>query len=82
MRDLLNPACPESEDFGEDLLITLAEVTEVVKKPGVDEIRPEMLKARGMMGLSRLTHLCNVGLGQQSVRLHECHLVGLMAKLQ
>ena len=48
----------ESEDLGEDLSITLAEVIKVVnqrpggKAPRVDEICPEMLKALDMVGLS------------------------------
>ena len=42
------------------------EVTEVVKQlhsgkaPGVDEIRPEMLKAMGVEGLSWMTRLFNI----------------------
>jgi len=46
--------------------ISLVEVTEVVKKlfsgkaPGVDEIRPGMLKALDIVGLSWLTRLVNV----------------------
>ena len=46
--------------------ISLVGPTEVVgellggKAPGVDEIRPEMLKALDVVGLSWLTHLCNV----------------------
>ncbi|KAK5902677.1 hypothetical protein CesoFtcFv8_007911 [Champsocephalus esox] len=46
--------------------ISRGEVTEVVKQlhsgkaPGVDEIRPEMLKALGVEGLSWLTRLINV----------------------
>lgn len=53
----------ESEDPGEYLSISLAEITGVVKKipsskaPEVDEIRPEMLKALAIVGLSWLTHL-------------------------
>jgi len=70
--DLLNPASMSSieeaefEDFGKDLSITLAEVSEVVKKLlggkalGVDEIHPEMLKALDMEGLSWLTCLFSV----------------------
>ncbi|KAK3516631.1 hypothetical protein QTP70_022033 [Hemibagrus guttatus] len=43
-----------------------AEVTEVVQQilggnaPGVDEIRPEYLKSLDVVGLSWLTHLCNI----------------------
>ncbi|TWW53255.1 hypothetical protein D4764_0018220 [Takifugu flavidus] len=46
--------------------ISGAEVAEVVKKllggkaPGVDEIRPESLKALDVVGLSWLTRLCNI----------------------
>jgi len=55
--ELLNPSSTSSveeaefEDSGEASPISLVEVTEAVKKlfsgkaPGVDEIRPEMLKA-------------------------------------
>ncbi|KAI3358293.1 hypothetical protein L3Q82_014672 [Scortum barcoo] len=50
-----------------DSSITQAEVTEVVhvsscsgKAPGVDEIRPEYLKSLDVVGLSWLTHLCNI----------------------
>jgi len=56
----------ESEDSGEASPISLAEVMEVVKKlfsgkvPGVDEIRPEMLKALDIVELSWLTCLVNV----------------------
>ncbi len=48
----------EPEDSGEASLISLAEVSEVVKKllsgkaPGVDEIHPEMLKALDIVWLS------------------------------
>ena len=70
--DLLNPTnAPSMEeaepgDSGEDSSITRAEVTEVVKKlhggraPGVDEIRPEFLKALDVVGLSWLTRLCSI----------------------
>ncbi|KAG1932899.1 hypothetical protein F2P79_020886 [Pimephales promelas] len=70
--DLLNPAVTssieeaEAEGSGVDSYITLAEVTEVVKKllggkaPGVDEIRPEYLKSLDVVGLSWLTRLCNI----------------------
>jgi len=70
--DLLNLASlsffekVESEDLGEDSCITLSEVTRVVKKipdgkvPGMDEIRPEMLKPLAMVALSWLTCLFNV----------------------
>ncbi|XP_013872670.1 uncharacterized protein LOC106523692 [Austrofundulus limnaeus] len=70
--DLLNPSFmstfdeSESEDSGEDESITMAEVTKVVKKllggraPGVEEIRPEMLKVLDVVGLSWLTHLFNI----------------------
>ncbi|KAK3558852.1 hypothetical protein QTP86_030442 [Hemibagrus guttatus] len=71
-KDLLNPtdtpsvAEPEAEDSEVDSFITQAEVTEVVqqllggKAPGVDEIHPEYLKSLDVVGLSWLTHLCNI----------------------
>ncbi|KAK3528006.1 hypothetical protein QTP86_013119 [Hemibagrus guttatus] len=71
-KDLLNPTDtpsveePEAEDSEVDSFITQAEVTEVVqqllggKAPGVDEIRPEYLKSLDVVGLSWLTHLCNI----------------------
>ena len=70
--ELLNPANTSSveeaglEDSGVSSFISVAEVAEVVKKllggkaPGVDEIRPEMLKALDIVGLSWLTRLYNV----------------------
>ncbi|KAK3523148.1 hypothetical protein QTP86_020202 [Hemibagrus guttatus] len=70
--DLLNPTDtpsieePEAEDSEVDSFITQAEVNEVVqqllggKAPGVDEIRPEYLKSLDVVGLSWLTHLCNI----------------------
>ncbi|KAK3543034.1 hypothetical protein QTP70_008748 [Hemibagrus guttatus] len=70
--DLLSPTDtpsveePEAEDSEVDSIITQAEVTEVVqqllagKAPGVDEIRPEYLKSLDVVGLSWLTHLCNI----------------------
>ncbi|TWW59255.1 hypothetical protein D4764_06G0007850 [Takifugu flavidus] len=70
--DLLNPTnTPSSEEVGPGDLemgsrISGAEVAEVVKKllggkaPGVDEIRPESLKALDVVGLSWLTRLCNI----------------------
>ncbi|KAK3511395.1 hypothetical protein QTP70_007230 [Hemibagrus guttatus] len=70
--DLLNPTDTpsieesEAEDSEVDSFITQAEVTEVVqqllggKTPGVDEIRPEYLKSLDVVGLSWLTHLCNI----------------------
>ncbi|TWW75469.1 hypothetical protein D4764_13G0001310 [Takifugu flavidus] len=70
--DLLNPInMPSSEEVGPGDLgigshISGAEVAEVVKKllggkaPGVDEIRPEFLKALDVVGLSWLTRLCNI----------------------
>ncbi|KAK3519870.1 hypothetical protein QTP70_006704 [Hemibagrus guttatus] len=57
---------PEAEDSEVDSFINQAEVTEVVKQllggkaPGVDEIRPEYLKSLDVVGLSWLTHLCNI----------------------
>ena len=53
-------------DFGLDSLITGAEIVRAVKQlccgsaPGVDEIRPELLKALDVVGLSWLTCLCNI----------------------
>ncbi|KAK3512527.1 hypothetical protein QTP70_015639 [Hemibagrus guttatus] len=70
--DLLNPTDtssveePEAEDSEVDSFITQAEVTEVVqqllggKALGVDEICPEYLKSLDVVGLSWLTHLCNI----------------------
>ncbi|KAL7854802.1 hypothetical protein SRHO_G00169920 [Serrasalmus rhombeus] len=70
--DLLNPTDTfsseeaESGDTGIGLSITEAEVAKVVKKllggraPGVDEIRPEFLKALDVVGLSWLTRLFNI----------------------
>ncbi|KAK3558031.1 hypothetical protein QTP86_006407 [Hemibagrus guttatus] len=70
--DLLNPTDtpsveePEAEDSEVDSFIIQAEVTEVVqqllggKAPGVDEIHPEYLKSLDVVGLSWLTHLCNI----------------------
>ncbi|KAK3535249.1 hypothetical protein QTP70_005957 [Hemibagrus guttatus] len=70
--DLLNPTDtpsvekPEAEDSEVDSFITQAEVTEVVqqllggKAQGVDEICPEYLKSLDVVGLSWLTHLCNI----------------------
>ncbi|KAK3544173.1 hypothetical protein QTP86_006037 [Hemibagrus guttatus] len=70
--DLLNPTDtpsaeePEAKDSEVDSFITQAEVTEVVqqllggKAPGVDEIRHEYLKSLDVVGLSWLTHLCNI----------------------
>ena len=57
----------EPVDFGVDLSITEAEVTEVVKKlhggraTGVDEIRPEFILRCDVVGLSWLTRLCSKG---------------------
>ncbi|KAK3524041.1 hypothetical protein QTP70_017558 [Hemibagrus guttatus] len=71
--ELLNPTDtpsveePEAEDSEVDSFITQAEVIEVVqqllggKAPGVDEIFPEYLKSLDVVGLSWLTHLCNIG---------------------
>ena len=70
--ELLNLTTPPSmleaelEYEGGSTPISRGEVTEVVnqlrsgKAPGVDEIRPEMLKALGVEGLSWLTRLINV----------------------
>ena len=77
--ELLNPANMSlgegaaPEDFGVFAPISLAEVTKVVKKllggkaPGVDEIRPEMLKALDTVGLSWLTRLFSVAWGSGTV---------------
>ena len=77
--ELLNPANTssgeeaESEASGEAPPISLAEVAEVVKQlfsgkaPGVDEIRPEMLKALDNVGLLWLTRLYNVAWGSGTV---------------
>ncbi len=54
------------EDSGEALPVSLAEVSEVVKKLlsskalGVDEIHPEILKGLDIVGLSCLTRLFSV----------------------
>ena len=70
--DLLNPTDTSSDSeagpgvSGVDSPISGVEVAEVVKKllggraPGVDEIRPEFLKALDVVGLSWLTRLCNI----------------------
>uniref|UniRef100_A0A669BJZ3 Reverse transcriptase domain-containing protein n=1 Tax=Oreochromis niloticus TaxID=8128 RepID=A0A669BJZ3_ORENI len=70
--DLLNPTDTSSEeeaesgDEGNDPPISGGEVTEAVKQllggraPGVDEVRPEFLKALDIVGLSWLTRLYNV----------------------
>ncbi|KAK3530905.1 hypothetical protein QTP70_005451 [Hemibagrus guttatus] len=65
--DLLNPTdTPSVEEPEADSFITQAKVTEVVqqllggKAPVVDEIRPEYLKSLDVVGLSWLTHLCNI----------------------
>jgi len=56
----------ESGDIGGGPSISGAEVAEVVEKlrggraPGVDEVRPEFLKALDVVGLSWLTRLCNI----------------------
>ncbi|XP_025766010.1 uncharacterized protein LOC112847802 [Oreochromis niloticus] len=70
--DFLNPTGTssvekaESGDEGDDQPISAGEVTEAVKQllggraPGVDEVRPEFLKALDVVGLSWLTCLYNV----------------------
>ena len=56
----------EPEDFGLSSLITGVEVTRAVKQLhsrstlGLEEIRPEVLKALDVVGLSWLTSLCNI----------------------
>ncbi|KAK5888456.1 hypothetical protein CesoFtcFv8_014549 [Champsocephalus esox] len=63
----------ELEYDGGSTPIPRGEVTEVVKQlhsgkaPGVDEIRPEMLKALGVEGLSWLTRLINVAWKSETV---------------
>ncbi|TKS65443.1 putative 149 kDa protein ORF 2 [Collichthys lucidus] len=70
--DLLNPTSTssfEEAESGDPVVVSPisgAEVAEVVKKllggraPGVDEVRPEFLKALDVVGLSWLTRLCNI----------------------
>ncbi|XP_054621698.1 uncharacterized protein vopp1b isoform X1 [Dunckerocampus dactyliophorus] len=70
--DLLNPTDTSSYEEAEPGDSTVgspisgAEVAEVVKKllggraPGVDEIRPEFLKAMDAVGMSWLTRLCSI----------------------
>ncbi|KAK0154376.1 putative uncharacterized transposon-derived protein F52C9.6 [Merluccius polli] len=70
--DLLNPTdTPSSKEAGPGESgvgspISGAEVSEVVRKllggraPGVDEVRPEFLKALDVVGLSWLTRLCSI----------------------
>ena len=77
--ELLNPTNTPSiveaelEADGGPSSITLVEVTEVVKQlhsgkaPGIDEIRPEMLKALGVEGLSWMTRLFNTAWKSVSV---------------
>ncbi|TWW62405.1 hypothetical protein D4764_04G0010520 [Takifugu flavidus] len=63
-------------DLGIGSHISGAEVAEVVKKllggkpPGVDEIRPEFLKALDVVGLSWLTRLCNIAWASGTVTLN------------
>jgi len=58
--EFLNQTSTSSEDLGEAPPKPLAEVAEVVRKlfsgkePGVDEIRPELLKTPDIVGLTRL----------------------------
>ncbi|KAK0138802.1 putative RNA-directed DNA polymerase from transposon X-element [Merluccius polli] len=70
--DLLNPTDTPSGkeagpgDSGVGSPISGAEVAEVVRKlldgraPGMDEVRPEFLKALDVVGLSWLTRLCSI----------------------
>ena len=70
--DLFNPTNMHSEeevaleDFWVDSFITGVNVAGVVKQPsngsapGVGEIHLELLKALDVVGLSCLTHLCNI----------------------
>uniref|UniRef100_A0A3B4EBS9 Reverse transcriptase domain-containing protein n=1 Tax=Pygocentrus nattereri TaxID=42514 RepID=A0A3B4EBS9_PYGNA len=63
------------EASGVSSSISLVEVTEVVvklfscKAPGVDEIRPEMLKVLDIVGLSWLMRLCNIAWTSRTVPL-------------
>ncbi|KAK0137740.1 hypothetical protein N1851_026044 [Merluccius polli] len=79
--DLLNPTDTPSGkeagpvDSGVDSPISGAEVAEVVRKllvgraPGVDEVRPEFLKALDVVGLSWLTRLCSIAWTSGAVHL-------------
>ncbi|KAK0154090.1 LINE-1 retrotransposable element ORF2 protein [Merluccius polli] len=79
--DLLNPTdTPSSKeagpgDSGVGSPISGAEVAEVVRKllggraPGVDEVRPEFLKALDIVGLSWLTRLCGIAWTSRAVPL-------------
>ncbi|KAK0135736.1 Craniofacial development protein 2 [Merluccius polli] len=79
--DLLNPTDTPSGkeagpgDSGVGSPISGAEVAEVVRKllggraPGVDEVRPEFLKALDVVGLSWLTRLCSIAWTSGSVPL-------------
>ena len=69
--DLLNPTDTRSEEAESESLetgppISGAEVAEVIKKliggkaPGMDEVRPEFLRALDVVGLSWLTRLCSI----------------------
>ncbi|TWW63932.1 hypothetical protein D4764_03G0009400 [Takifugu flavidus] len=61
--DLLNPTnTPSSEEVGPGDLEMGSRISgaEVAEAPGVDEIRPESLKALDVVGLSWLTRLCNI----------------------
>ncbi|TWW71625.1 hypothetical protein D4764_16G0001220 [Takifugu flavidus] len=65
-RDVVDREEAGPGDLGTGSRISGAEVAEVVKKllggkaPGVDEIRPEFLKALDVVGLSWFTRLCNI----------------------
>ncbi|KAI3364980.1 hypothetical protein L3Q82_001146 [Scortum barcoo] len=80
--ELLNPTDTpsteeaEAEDSEVDSSITQAKVTEVVRKAplvarcrGWNEIRPEYLKSLDVVGLSWLTHLCNIAWRLRTVPL-------------
>ncbi|KAM4590384.1 uncharacterized protein V3H82_004354 [Fundulus diaphanus] len=88
--DLLNPTNTSSieeaepEDSGSGSPISGAEVAEVVKKllggkaPGVDEIRPEYLKALDVVGLCWLTRLCNIAQGVEGIRFGGLRIASLL----
>ncbi|KAK3568863.1 hypothetical protein QTP86_018965 [Hemibagrus guttatus] len=67
--------CLRREEPEADSFITQAEIAEVVqqllggKAPGVDEIHPEYLKSLDVVGLSWLTHLCNIAWRSETVPL-------------
>ena len=74
LEDLLNPT-DRPGDSGVGSPISGAEVAEVVRKllggraPGVDEVRPEFLKALDVVGLSWLTRLFSIAWTSEAVPL-------------